>query len=58
MLVLHLFILYLCRVNEDKNMRSHERKFTRPREREKNRVNGHRWTSKIDKEDGRWIKRK
>ncbi len=35
MLVLHLFILYLCRVNEDKNMRSHERKFTRPRERQK-----------------------
>ena len=38
-LVSHLDFLYLCIVNEDKNLRPHERNFSRPRERQKVRVN-------------------
>ena len=42
-LVLHLVFLYLCIVNEDKNLRPHERNFSRPRERQKER--GNFWSS-------------
>ena len=49
MLVLHIYILYLCRVNEDK-ICAPTREILLAHGRRKNRVNGDRWTYKNKEE--------